>query len=69
MNLPVSSMTAAEKISAMEELWTSLQGDANASPPDWHGQILAERQKRIDCGEATFCPLDEVRERLETRYK
>ena len=70
MNLRISSMTTAEKIAAMEELWASLQSDADAAPaPEWHAKVLAERQKRIDNGETTFSSLQELRERLENRHK
>ena len=70
MNLPIASMTTAEKIAAMEELWASLQSDAEAAPgPEWHAKVLAERQKRIDNGETTFSSLEELRERLENRHK
>jgi hypothetical protein len=70
MNLPLSSMTTAEKIAAMEELWASLQSNADATPaPEWHAKILADRQKRIDNGETSFSSLQEVRERLENRHE
>ncbi|MGN6546248.1 MAG: addiction module protein [Aureliella sp.] len=70
MHLPISSMTPAEKIAAMEELWTSLQGDADAPPaPEWHAKVLAERQKRIDNGETSFSSLQELRKRLENRHQ
>lgn len=70
MHLPLSSMTAAEKIAAMEELWASLQSDSDAaSAPEWHATVLAERQKRIDNGETTFSSLQELRERVENRQK
>lgn len=66
MSLPISTMTTAEKLDAMEQLWTSLQLQHDApTPPQWHGQVLAERQRRIDEGEATFSSLDDVRRRLE----
>ncbi|HND51276.1 MAG TPA: addiction module protein [Pirellulaceae bacterium] len=68
MNLPISSMTIAERIAAMEELWASLQRDADEiAPPDWHGRVLAERQKRIANGQISFSSLEEVRARLENR--
>jgi hypothetical protein len=68
MNLPVSTMTTAEKLAAMEQLWASLQIDADSvTPPEWHGIILVERQKRIESGETKFSTLDEVRKRLESR--
>lgn len=70
MNLPISTMTIAEKLAAMEQLWASLQPDADSmAPPEWHGKILAERQKRIDNGATSFSTLDEVRKRLESRDK
>ena len=70
MNLPISTMTTGEKIAAMEQLWASLQTEADAAPPpEWHGQVLAERQKRIDKGEVSFSTLDEVRERFGNRFK
>jgi hypothetical protein len=70
MNIPVSSMSTAEKLAAMEELWTSLQHDRDSiPPPEWHAAILAQRQKRIDSGETSFATLDEVRMRLENLRK
>lgn len=65
MEIPVSSMTTAEKLAAMEQLWTSLQLEPDHAPPEWHRKVLAERQRRIDSGEATFATLAEVRERIE----
>lgn len=70
MNLPIKSMTTAEKIAAMEELWTALQSDfESVSSPEWHGEVLSERHSRIESGETSFSTLEEVRERLESRYK
>ncbi len=68
MNLPISSMTIAEKLSAMEQLWASLELERDdAPPPEWHAKILAERQARIDSGVTTFSTLDEVEARLRKR--
>lgn len=68
MNLPISSMSTAEKLDAMEQLWASLQTQPDSiSPPEWHAQVLAERRKRIENNETSFSSLDEVRERLENR--
>lgn len=65
MQLPLSTMTTAEKLDAMEQLWTSLQDDpVNETTPAWHEQVLDERRKRIESGEAKFYSLDEVRQRL-----
>lgn len=64
MDIPVSSMTTAEKLAAMEQLWMSLQVQPDHAPPEWHKEVLAARQRKIDSGEATFSTLDEVRERI-----
>ena len=65
MDLPVSTMTTAQKLEAMEQLWTSLRADANYTPPEWHREVLAERQRKMNSGESTFSTLDEVRERID----
>lgn len=64
MDIPVTSMTTAEKLAAMEQLWASLQTDPDHSPPEWHQQVLAERKRKIENGEATFSSIDEVHERI-----
>jgi hypothetical protein len=69
MNISVSSMTTAEKLEAMEQLWVSLQTSEDFTPPEWHREILAERQKRIDRGETTFSTVSEVRDRLKNRIQ
>ncbi len=65
MELPIASMTTAEKLEAMERLWASLQLQPDHELPQWHGEVLAERQRRIDNGETKFSTLDEVRQRIE----
>ena len=65
MDLPISTMTVAQKLDAMEQLWISLRGDANYAPPDWHGEVLAERRRKLENGESTFSTIDEVRERID----
>lgn len=70
MNIPISSMSTAEKLAAMEELWASLQRDPQpAEPPAWHAAVLTERQARIDAGQTTFSTLEEVRRRIESLRK
>lgn len=58
-------MTTAQKLDAMEQLWASLRTEASYAPPDWHRNVLAERQRKIDSGETTFSTLDEVRKRID----
>ena len=50
--LPLDQMTVEEKLRAMEAIWRSLSKHENQVPvPDWHKQVLDERQRQIDAGE------------------
>jgi putative addiction module component (TIGR02574 family) len=52
----------------MEALWRSLSKHENQVPvPDWHKQVLDERQRQIDAGEASFVSLEEMKERVRKR--
>ncbi|MBK1724009.1 addiction module protein [Thiocystis violacea] len=63
-NLQLDQMSVEEKILTMELLWDSLcQAPADLESPDWHGEILEERQRKIDAGEAVFLSLDELKAR------
>jgi hypothetical protein len=51
--LPLDQMTVEEKLRAMEAIWRSLSTREEQVPvPDWHKQVLDERQRQIDAGEA-----------------
>jgi len=63
-NLQLDQMSVEEKIQTMELLWDSLsQAPADLESPDWHREILEERQRKIDTGEAVFLSLDELKAR------
>lgn len=39
-------MTLEEKIQAMESIWDDLcRNQQNLSPPNWHGDILSDREE------------------------
>ncbi len=45
--LPLDQMTVEEKLRAMEDIWRSLSKHEDQVPvPDWHKQVLDERQPR-----------------------
>lgn len=63
--LLLPKMTRAEKLRTMEELWDDLcHSPEEMSSPAWHGEVLAERTKRVEAGQAEFRPWDEVKARL-----
>jgi putative addiction module component (TIGR02574 family) len=66
--LPLDQMTVEEKLKAMEAIWRSLSSrDEEVPVPDWHKQVLDERQRQIDAGEARFVSLEEMKERVRKR--
>jgi hypothetical protein len=53
--LPLEQMTTAEKLSAMEALWQDLSRNADKfESPAWHGDVLREREQRIEEGKETY---------------
>ena len=68
--LPLNQMSVEEKIRTMENLWDSLlhEGSEIASP-DWHGQVLAERETAIERGEAGFEDWETAKERIRKQLR
>jgi hypothetical protein len=67
-SLPLNEMTIAEKLSAMEAIWDDLCHRPGAIPsPAWHGEVLAEREKLVSEGKASFCDWEEARDRIAAR--
>lgn len=68
VTLPLQEMTVAEKLEAMESLWEDLTRDAaELAVPEWHLQILEERERLIAAGEATFTDWEEAKTELWSR--
>lgn len=67
MNIPIDSMTTAEKIEAMEMLRASLQKNPEHHPPLWHKRVLDMRRAKIERGETKFSTLQEVIDRIDEK--
>jgi hypothetical protein len=53
--LRLNEMSVEEKLQTMETLWQSLSADtASIESPAWHEEELAERERKIESGEAKF---------------
>jgi len=53
--LPLDKMTVEEKLQAMESLWDDLCSRAGGvTSPDWHGEILEQRDSAHSRGEDGF---------------
>ncbi len=56
------NMSRMERIRTMEALWDSLvDEESEIDSPDWHQDILEDRKRRIESGEAAFISLDRLR--------
>ena len=61
----INSMSVAERLQVMEQLWDALCRDAgDLTSPEWHRKVLEDRKARAQRGEAKFLTLDQLRARL-----
>ena len=61
----IKSMSRVEKLQMMELLWDELcHEEEEPESPVWHESVLAERQKKIQSGKATFLSVEEVKGRF-----
>jgi hypothetical protein len=61
-------MTVEEKLKAMEMLWDDLCRNEREIPVvDWQKEMLDERQRQIDAGDAKFSDWESAKERIRER--
>ena len=60
----IDRMSFADKVKTMEYLWAAMTATAEPEPPAWHGDILAERRRRVEAGEEDFMSVAESKRRL-----
>lgn len=64
----IPEMSTAQKLAAMESLWSSLHHTLEETPPpEWHREILAGRMASIQAGEAVYQDWNEVKKELRAR--
>jgi hypothetical protein len=63
-------MTTAEKLDIMEALWQDLSRDeGNLPSPDWHKDILSEREASRQAGEETPIEWEAAKRALRSRLQ
>jgi hypothetical protein len=61
----VSQLSNAERLEAMELLWSSLTKEQqDMDSPEWHRKVLAARQAKVDSGKGEFLSVALLKERL-----
>ena len=69
-DIPIDSLSVAEKLVLMERLWADLsRRPADVPTPDWHGDVLAERLAEVQDGKTAFVDWDDAKKRLQDRLK
>ena len=69
VTLPLDQMTIAEKLQAMEALWQSLSQSGRMPSPEWHRQVLEEREKRFKAGLEQTVDWETAKKELRSRLK
>ena len=65
--LQLDKLTQSEKLRAMEELWEDLsRNEEDFVSPEWHGEVLREREEALNNGEDKFVPWEEAKKTLDT---
>lgn len=60
--LEIKKMSRIERLQAMEALWDALiDEESEIESPEWHGDILEERKRKIEEGNAEFLSLEKLR--------
>jgi len=63
-DLPLDSMSTADKLKGMETVWASFRDAPDLPSPEWHRELLAEQKRRLESGEATVSSWSEAKQRL-----
>ena len=65
IDLPLDSMTVAEKLHALEAIWSSLcKNPSDVESPAWHATVLEDRNRRLRSGEATVSDWESAKKRI-----
>lgn len=63
--LPLSQMSTADKLLAMEQLWDDLTRDTQSfASPQWHERVLAGREQAAKDGTAKFVDWSKAKQQI-----
>ena len=64
--LDMGRLTRTEKLRAMEELWQDLsKADDEYPSPEWHGEVLREREAALNTGADEFVPWEDANSSMQ----
>ncbi len=64
----IRQLPLGEKLQIMEALWEELSREPDQIPsPDWHGDVLLERERRVQEGTESFIDWETAKKQLRDR--
>lgn len=64
----IEDMTGAQRVELMEELWKVMsRTPEEVEPPNWHRQVLEERERALANGEIEFMDWEEAKADIRQR--
>jgi hypothetical protein len=64
ITLQLDQMSVGDKIRTMEYLWDDLCRRVEVSSPQWHNEILLERERNVLVGNAKFTEWDTAKKEI-----
>lgn len=65
IKLPLDKMSTKEKIQTIEEIWNNLLENTEDIPsPDWHKQILKDRENKVRDNKEEFIDWDSAKKNI-----
>jgi putative addiction module component (TIGR02574 family) len=67
---PIEEMTPSQKVELMEQLWESMsRRPEEVEPPEWHGELLKQREEAVRNGTDKFISLEEAEKRIREKTR
>jgi len=62
----ISELSLTQKLGLLESVWSELsKEDKNLNSPDWHKNILKEREISLESNQAKFSNWNDAKERIK----
>jgi hypothetical protein len=66
----LKAMSVPEKMELLQAVWDDLlQAESELQSPDWHGEVLRERDERVNSGQEKFIDWEDAKAELKRELK
>ncbi|SDB24721.1 Putative addiction module component [Desulfonatronum thiosulfatophilum] len=70
LTIPLDKMTTADKLRALEDIWSNLQRTPDEVPsPAWHADVLQARENRVREGASQFGDWADAKHRIREQTR